>query len=371
MILKNVHQFVHIASLNLLIVLSGKQREILLKSVKLILNPSQSSVECRLIEAKNIISFAVRSSNSSSVLLCVAIKTQLILFQISSDSTHPLHYVKMSEMNLNGSISYLEMSSLKINSNEEYPMIWYGCLSTFFARRIGQNFAPIALFRESDLRLQIIRVIPLNNPKENLIELLLVYTEFGIYIDYSTGRRTRQDELMWPSTPKFTSFSDRFLSIFTDESIEIYDVHSGLWLQSLSLSKSRPLNADGSICLANDSELDRRHGILFHLTQSDRPALPLNIIERLSIETNSRRTSKSNENKRIPKIISTPVQCHHVFGLDKRKGHELMQSLTTENQPRSLSATLSTHRIEHYQTISNSFERSIRTATLNHHGNHS
>ncbi len=120
-------------------------------------------------------------------------------------------------------------------------------------------------------------------------ELLLVYRKFGIYINYLTGIRTRHRELMWTGLPISTSYCEPYLFIYTEKSIDIYDISSGIWLQSFPLSNTYPLTFDGSISLSHDPELDKHHTKLIYITEQNRLTLSLNILEKSPIKTPSTR----------------------------------------------------------------------------------
>jgi len=120
-------------------------------------------------------------------------------------------------------------------------------------------------------------------------ELLLVYRKFGIYVNYLTGIRTRHKELMWSSLPISTSYSEPYLFIYTEKCIDIYNVSSGIWLQSLPLSNTYPLTSDGSISLSYDPELDKNYTKLIYITEQNRLAHALNLSEKSSSKSPSTR----------------------------------------------------------------------------------
>jgi hypothetical protein len=142
-----------------------------------------------------------------------------------------------------------------------------------------------------------------------------------VYINYLTGMRTRREELMWPALPIFTSHSDLYLSIYTEKSIDIYNVASGIWLQSFPLMNTIPLTLDGSISISFDPELDKHYAKLIYIIESDRLAVSLDIPEKRSPQTASRRDGGSrntlfNSTKpsspSIEMSISGPTNFRHV-----------------------------------------------------------
>jgi hypothetical protein len=119
---------------------------------------------------------------------------------------------------------------------------------------------------------------------------------------------------MWPAVPRSTAHAEPYLFVYLDKSIEIYDVFSGVWLQSLALSNARPLTSDGFISLCHQQ-------LFVHVTRSTRPTLPLNIAERRVVDDSCRRTQSfdsdvSTTKKRVH-TISSPTGFEHRFHLSK------------------------------------------------------
>uniref|UniRef100_A0A672RHC5 non-specific serine/threonine protein kinase n=1 Tax=Sinocyclocheilus grahami TaxID=75366 RepID=A0A672RHC5_SINGR len=68
-----------------------------------------------------------------------------------------------------------------------------------------------------------------------------------LYVD-ATGRRSRTQELMWPATPLACSNSN-YLTVYSDYGVDVFDVHTTEWVQTISLRGIRPLNVEGSLNL--------------------------------------------------------------------------------------------------------------------------
>lgn len=90
-------------------------------------------------------------------------------------------------------------------------------------------------------------------------EYLLCFSKFAIYVNYE-GERSRQSEIMWPSEPKYICChhppdnKPPVLICYMDNSIELYDVYSGQWIQSIACRRLRPLSTDGSLsCMETDT----------------------------------------------------------------------------------------------------------------------
>lgn len=64
--------------------------------------------------------------------------------------------------------------------------------------------------------------------------LFFILTGLGLYVD-NTGRRTREEELMFPSRPLAVSISMPFLVIFTETHINLFDIKNATWAQTINL----------------------------------------------------------------------------------------------------------------------------------------
>jgi len=84
-------------------------------------------------------------------------------------------------------------------------------------------------------------------------EFLLVFQTLGVYVD-AQGRKSRDRELMYPAVPLAVGVLDNHLLVYSETHVDVFDVVSGDWIQTINLKKARPLNDSGSItvCAVND-----------------------------------------------------------------------------------------------------------------------
>ncbi|XP_043437559.1 serine/threonine-protein kinase MRCK gamma isoform X7 [Prionailurus bengalensis] len=111
----------------------------------------------------------------------------------------------------------------------------------------------------------------------SLSEFLLLFATAGVYVD-SAGRKSRVHELLWPAVPTgWGCFRDTeeetsprrcltcqglhstvscpagyaapYLTVFSENSIDVFDVRKAEWVQTVPLKKVRPLNPEGSLFL--------------------------------------------------------------------------------------------------------------------------
>ena len=178
---------------------------------------------------------------------------------------------------------------------------------------------------------------------------------------------------MWTALPISTAFSDPYLLIYTDRSVDIYDVPSATWLQSLPLSRTRSLTSDGCICLSLDSELPNHHSKLLYLTDKTNPNPSLNVPERASSKSLATRggrfrsvasvsgTIKSTTTSTSIAPISGPKDFTHISHLGKGEGLQIISGLKQVSPSNTLSST---------NPSLNSTSYSGSGGTLNNNANH-
>ncbi|XP_004683417.1 PREDICTED: LOW QUALITY PROTEIN: serine/threonine-protein kinase MRCK gamma [Condylura cristata] len=82
----------------------------------------------------------------------------------------------------------------------------------------------------------------------SLSEFLLLFTTAGVYVD-STGRKSRIQELLWPAMPTGWGYTAPYLTVFSENAMDVFDVRRAEWVQTVPLKKVRPLNPEGSLFL--------------------------------------------------------------------------------------------------------------------------
>jgi hypothetical protein len=155
--------------------------------------------------------------------------------------------------------------------------------------------------------------------------------------------RTRHQELMWTAPPISTSYTDPYLLIYTEKSIDIYDVSSGIWIQSLHLSNTYPLIPDGSISLSLD-----RHAKLIYITQLNRSILSLNkagkSLTNLSSKDESRPShsfyKSTKRSSDVQMVISGPIHVEHREHLGPDQAREILSSPTYDKGNNTLTTSI-------------------------------
>ncbi|XP_063543530.1 serine/threonine-protein kinase Genghis Khan [Cydia strobilella] len=81
----------------------------------------------------------------------------------------------------------------------------------------------------------------------NSADTLLVFNSLALYVD-RCGHRARDTELMYTQQPSHHAINETHLMIFTTTHIDIYDIESGEWVQTINIPNARPLDEQGWLC---------------------------------------------------------------------------------------------------------------------------
>jgi hypothetical protein len=149
---KKVYQISLISNNQLLVILCGKERTIRIKSLEQFLDYSESLFDSKISDKKNINLFTV---HPITLTLCFTIKNRILIYKIHSNP-QPYSYTYLTELNVNQTITYLEILLLKINNINE-QILCFGYSTTCMTYGIDQQSSNILLVRDKDLRAQIAR----------------------------------------------------------------------------------------------------------------------------------------------------------------------------------------------------------------------
>ncbi|KAJ2943054.1 hypothetical protein O0L34_g18743 [Tuta absoluta] len=160
----------------------------------------------------------------------------------------------------------------------------------------------------------------------NSPDTLLVFNSLALYVD-RCGHRARDTELMYTAQPLYHAITETHLLIFTATHIDIYDIESGEWVQTLNIPNARPLDDCGWICSVGGS------GTGFPFSSDTAPIIvylrplltqgPLSIEHAFLCSTNKRRFSVREQShqaieahnrlsERRSRLISAPTNFAHL-----------------------------------------------------------
>ncbi|XP_039215828.1 serine/threonine-protein kinase MRCK gamma isoform X1 [Crotalus tigris] len=219
----------------LLSVLCGKNHGVRIFSWAELETPE--ALGTKMVEAKGCQAVAVGliCCNTTPVL-CVACKRQVLCFQLTA--THP-PYRRIKEIQAPGYVQCLDVLGDRLCVG--YP-------SGFSLYPLLNEGSPVSLPQADDVRASTVaQMEALKAMEVSLSEFILCFSGFGLYVD-AHGHRSRSQELMWPAAPLSCCYNAPYLSVFSENSLDIFDVRKAEWIQTICLKKVRALNPEGSLC---------------------------------------------------------------------------------------------------------------------------
>ncbi|XP_054154350.1 serine/threonine-protein kinase Genghis Khan-like [Oppia nitens] len=249
---KRIQQLAHSPTEQLVICLAGKQRQIKLIPIRGLDNESIEWI--KIPETKNATTFALVSTNTANYI-CVAIKKTLILFEITRKKCR-YSFFREIQMPLNiQTLNTCKTSSIAV-----------GTASNFVVYNLNQRDSPPLYLVNQECNelsyliqnsIDALMCQPINDK-----EWILIFNHYGVYVD-SYGRRTRASELQFPTQPLYistltTSAISSMLLAFSSTHIDVFDLSSIQWIQTINMKATRPLQTNGHqslICLSGAFDL--------------------------------------------------------------------------------------------------------------------
>ncbi|XP_065595749.1 serine/threonine-protein kinase MRCK alpha isoform X5 [Cyrtonyx montezumae] len=347
---KKVHQIELIPSEQLIAVISGRNRHVRLFPMTAL--DGRETEFYKLAETKgcqSIVSGHVR--HGALTCLCVAMKRQVLCYELSQSKTR---HKKIKEIQVQGNVQWMSVFSERL---------CVGYQSGFLKHPLHGEGSPYSLLHPDDHTLSFISQQPTDAICAVEIsnkEYLLCFSSVGVYVDCQ-GRRSRQQELMWPATPSSCCYNAPYLSVYSENAIDIFDVNSMEWIQTIPLKKVRPLNTEGSLNLLG---LETVRLIYFKnkMAEGDELVVPetsdnsrkqmvrnINNKRRYSFRVpEEERMQQRREMLRDPemrnKLISNPTNFNHIAHMGPGDGIQILKDLPMDSDsPRHSTASNSSN----------------------------
>ncbi|XP_029448897.1 serine/threonine-protein kinase MRCK alpha isoform X2 [Rhinatrema bivittatum] len=330
---KKVHQVELIPSEQLVAVISGRNRHVRLFPAAAL--DGRETEFFKLAETKGcqaITSGHVR--HGALCCLCVAMKRQVLCYELNQSKTR---HKKIKEMQAPGSVQWMAIFSERL---------CVGFQSGFMKYPLHAEGNPCSLLHPDDHTLSFITQQPTDAICAVEIsnkEYLLCFSSVGVYTDCQ-GRRSRQQELMWPATPSSCCYSAPYLSVYSENAVDVFDVNSMEWIQTVPLKKVRALNNEGSLNLLG---LETIRLIYFKnkMAEGDELVVPetsdnsrkqmvrnMNNKRRYSFRVpEEERMQQRREMLRDPemrnKLISNPTNFNHIAHMGPGDGIQILKDL--------------------------------------------
>ncbi|XP_078012405.1 serine/threonine-protein kinase MRCK alpha isoform X5 [Phascolarctos cinereus] len=336
---KKVHQIELIPNEQLIAVISGRNRHVRLFPMSAL--DGRETEFFKLAETKGcqtIASGQVR--HGALTCLCVAMKRQVLCYELNQSKTR---HKKMKEIQVLGNVQWMSVFSERL---------CVGFQSGFLRYPLPGEGSPHSLLHPDDHTLSFIAQQPTDAICAVEIsnkEYLLCFSSVGIYIDCQ-GRRSRQQELMWPAVPSSCCYNAPYLSVYSENAVDIFDVNSMEWIQTIPLKKVRPLNTEGSLNLLG---LETIRLIYFKnkMAEGDELVVPetsdnsrkqmvrsINNKRRYSFRVpEEERMQQRREMLRDPemrnKLISNPTNFNHIAHMGPGDGIQILKDLPMNLRP--------------------------------------
>ncbi|NXK29422.1 MRCKA kinase, partial [Arenaria interpres] len=336
---KKVHQIELIPKEQLVAVISGRNRHVRLFPIAAL--DGRETEFYKLAETKgcqSIVSGHVR--HGALTCLCVAMKRQVLCYELNQSKTR---HKKIKEIQVQGNVQWMSIFS---------DRLCVGYQSGFLKYPLHGEGAPYSLLHPDDHTLSFIAQQPTDAicaVEISSKEYLLCFSSVGVYVDCQ-GRRSRQQELMWPATPSSCCYNAPYLSVYSENAIDIFDVNSMEWIQTIPLKKVRPLNTEGSLNLLG---LETVRLIYFKnkMAEGDELVVPetsdnsrkqmvrnINNKRRYSFRVpEEERMQQRREMLRDPemrnKLISNPTNFNHIAHMGPGDGIQILKDLPMNLRP--------------------------------------
>ncbi|XP_072503761.1 serine/threonine-protein kinase MRCK alpha isoform X3 [Notamacropus eugenii] len=336
---KKVHQIELIPNEQLIAVISGRNRHVRLFPMSAL--DGRETEFFKLAETKGCQTIAAgQVRHGALTCLCVAMKRQVLCYELNQSKTR---HKKMKEIQVLGNVQWMSVFSERL---------CVGFQSGFLRYPLPGEGNPHSLLHPDDHTLSFIAQQPTDAICAVEIsnkEYLLCFSSVGIYIDCQ-GRRSRQQELMWPAVPSSCCYNAPYLSVYSENAVDIFDVNSMEWIQTIPLKKVRPLNTEGSLNLLG---LETVRLIYFKnkMAEGDELVVPetsdnsrkqmvrnINNKRRYSFRVpEEERMQQRREMLRDPemrnKLISNPTNFNHIAHMGPGDGIQILKDLPMNLRP--------------------------------------
>ncbi|XP_029812605.1 serine/threonine-protein kinase MRCK gamma isoform X2 [Suricata suricatta] len=174
-------------------------------------------------------------------VLCVAIKRQVLCYQLGP-GPGPWHH-RIRELQAPAPVQSLGLLGDRLCVGAAGAFALYPLLNEAAPVALGASLVPEELPPSRGGLGEALGAVELS-----LSEFLLLFTTAGVYVD-NAGHKSRIHELLWPAMPTGWGYAAPYLTVFSENSIDVFDVRKAEWVQTVPLKKVRPLNPEGSLFL--------------------------------------------------------------------------------------------------------------------------
>nr|XP_023026524.1 serine/threonine-protein kinase Genghis Khan isoform X1 [Leptinotarsa decemlineata]XP_023026525.1 serine/threonine-protein kinase Genghis Khan isoform X1 [Leptinotarsa decemlineata]XP_023026526.1 serine/threonine-protein kinase Genghis Khan isoform X1 [Leptinotarsa decemlineata] len=315
---KKILQLEYISEEHLLVVVSGKQRQVRLVPIRALDGDDVEWIKVTESKGCSVLTVGAVLRAPLTFCLCVAIKKQqnsssIIIYEITRTK---MRHQRVREISLP-----VHVQSLQLLSDGRLCVGSPSCFTVYSIQHVDHQLFSL-LHPDNPLystimcsAVEALRVIEL--PRN---EYLLVFGSLAAYVDKS-GRRSRDREIMYPAVPTAIGYRDGHLIVYSETHIDIFNCATGDWVQTVNIKKAKPLNESGSLslCLLNDlahllylSNIHQRELInMENIVTLDREGRTVHKTRRRFSLREGNRAQRMSTDRRS-KLISAPTNFNHI-----------------------------------------------------------
>ncbi|KAJ8981694.1 hypothetical protein NQ317_003415 [Molorchus minor] len=326
---KKIYQLEYISEEHLLVVVSGKQRQVRLVPIRALDGDEVEWIKVTESKGCCVLTVGPVLRAPLTFCLCISIKKQqnssvIIIYEITRTKTR---HQRVREIGLP-----VNVQSLQLLSDGRLCVGSPSCFTIYNIQSGDQQLTSL-LHPENPLyatitcsAVEALRVIEL--PRH---EYLLVFGTLAAYVDRH-GRKSRDREIMYPAIPTakllllpvpifISAYRDGHLIVYSDTHIDIFNCATGEWVQTVNIKKDKPLNDSGSLtlCTLYDSarllylsNIHQREVInLDNIVTLDREGRTVQKTRRKYSLREGNRSQRINTDRRS-KLISAPTNFNHI-----------------------------------------------------------
>lgn len=241
---KRIAQLEYIPEEQLLIAIAGKQRHLRLIPVGALDGHDVDWI--KVADTKGCTTFCTTHMDhggTPTYYFCVAVKKQVLVHQVNrTKSRHGGRQV----ISVPGTAQCLDVRQ---------DRLCVGLPSLFYLYSLQGTAEPVCLV-QPDNNLSFLH----HNTMDAFMavelpnnEYLLVFSQLGVFVN-GQGKKTREKEVMFSAVPLSVSYHDSYLCVYMDSHIDVFEVTSGDWVQTMNLKKTKPLCRDGQLCFSMATE---------------------------------------------------------------------------------------------------------------------
>ncbi|XP_058518802.1 serine/threonine-protein kinase MRCK gamma isoform X2 [Ochotona princeps] len=203
---------------------------------------SAEAAGTKIVESRGCQALAAgRILQARTPVICVAVKRQVLCYQLGPGPGPWQRRIR--ELQAPGPVQSLGLLGDRLCVGAAGAFALYPLLNEAAPLALGAGLAPEELPPARGGLGEALGAVELS-----LSEILLLFTTAGVYVD-STGRKSRSHELLWPAAPTGWGYAAPYLTVFSENSLDVFDVRRAEWVQTVPLKKVRPLNPEGSLFL--------------------------------------------------------------------------------------------------------------------------